>query len=77
MSDKLKPRTWWELSRQEKLAATLYPNLSNRKQEMLNIVRVTEPNKLSGFDRRVKALEPKKPAEPPNAPNWPWWKTGE
>jgi hypothetical protein len=72
----LKPRTWWELTRQEKLAATLYPNLSNRKQEMLNIVRSTDPERLSSFDRRVKAQEQKtKPTEPPNAPNWPWWKT--
>jgi hypothetical protein len=72
----LKPRTWWELSRQEKLANTLYPNLSGRKQEMLNIVRLTDPGQLSAFDRRVKGLGEKKAATPPSTPpSYPWWKT--
>jgi hypothetical protein len=53
---KLKPVGWHDLSRQEKLAASLSPHLVDaaRQREMMQVVKDSQPEKLQGLKTRMR-----------------------
>jgi hypothetical protein len=51
----LKPQGWFDLPKASRIANALYPNLADEatKQEMRQIIKATEPQKLKQFEARI------------------------